>query len=291
MLSIFKRLVLLLAGIYLLLCIALYFHQTKFIFVPQRKVEFTPRDYGCKFDDVQFQSGGKTLHGWRLPADDSIATQVGGRTLLYFHGNGGSIGANAAHACRLNHIGFSVLIFDYRGFGQSEGGLPTENHVYEDAEAAWQYLEHVRNTGAHQILIYGHSLGGAVAIEMATRHPDAAALIAESAFTSIQDMAEQSPAFRLFPVRFILNQHMDSLKKIASVHMPVLFIHGLADNVVPATMSERLYAAAPGSKQILLVPGAAHENAATVAGSKYKETVLDFVRAIPQVLPARAAAR
>src|SRR5206468_1322582 len=121
-------------------------------------------------------------------------------------------------------IGFGVLIFDYRGYGKSEGGSPTEKMVYEDAEQAWQFLLHgklngaangVANAGegkpgeAHdpaKTVIYGHSLGGAVAMEMATRHPNAGALIVESTFTSISEMAKQSPIFRWFPIFLILNQ-------------------------------------------------------------------------------------
>jgi pimeloyl-ACP methyl ester carboxylesterase len=366
------------AGIYLLLCLVLYLHQSKFIFVPQRVVEFTPRDFGCAFEDVRFESGGKTLRGWWIPsesvdeqdpqlkasreADDEsepaieekedqaerrseqgsedgeqqpadipesrpvskprqlsgvpamvgragIAAALGNRgipvsvgspdasaqasaqagrgvrpALIYLHGNGGSIGANAAHACRLSRIGFGVLIFDYRGYGKSEGGPPTETQVYEDAEQAWQYLLRRptemppgKNVAARTV-IYGHSLGGAVAIELAKRHPEAGALIVESTFTSIREMAKQSPMFRYFPTWLILNQHMDSLTKIASVRMPVLLIHGTSDGVVPVAMSEQLYAAAPGRKQILLVPGAGHENCASVAGPKYAQAVAEFMK-------------
>jgi fermentation-respiration switch protein FrsA (DUF1100 family) len=282
------------ASIYLLLCLVIYLHQSKFIFIPQRVVEFTPRDFGCDFEDVGFESGGKALHGWWIPADAQASALVNGDSLIYFHGNGGSIGANAAHACRLSRVGFGVLIFDYRGYGNSEGGPPTENRVYEDAEQAWQYLlrrqvatraqEHpgrAQNEAPNyrgRTVIYGHSLGGAVAIEMAKRHPEASALIVESTFTSIREMARQSPMFRFFPTWLILNQHMDSLTKIASVRMPVLLIHGTSDGVVPSTMAEQLYAAAPGRKQILLVTGAGHENCASVAGPKYAQAVVGFMK-------------
>jgi pimeloyl-ACP methyl ester carboxylesterase len=362
---ILKWIVIPIASIYLLLCIGLYLHQSKFIFIPQREVEFTPRDFGCEFNDVRFESGGKQLRGWWIPSesvdeqdpqlkasrepDDSepalaqkedqaerrseqasedpeqqpahksvsqprrlsgVAAIVGragidaalgnrgisvvnpdasgqasaqaGRgippALLYLHGNGGSIGANAEHACRLSRVGFGVLIFDYRGYGNSEGGPPTENAVYADAEQAWKFLAGSGKADAHKTVIYGHSLGGAVAIEMATRHPEAAALIVESTFTSIREMARQSPQFRLFPTWLIVNQ-MDSLTKIATVHMPVLVIHGTADRVVPAAMAEQLYAAAPWLKQIFLVPGAGHENCASVAGVGYMRAIVQFMAA------------
>src|SRR5438445_13432223 len=106
------------ASIYLLLCLVIYLHQSKFIFIPQREVEFTPRDFGCGFEDVRFESGGKAMHGWWIPADVQASAMVNGDSLIYFHGNGGSIGANAAHACRLSRVGFGVLIFDYRRYGK-----------------------------------------------------------------------------------------------------------------------------------------------------------------------------
>jgi pimeloyl-ACP methyl ester carboxylesterase len=308
------------ASVYLLLCVGLYLHQSKFIFIPQREVEFTPRDFGCSFEEVRFESGGKVLHGWWIPGDAQASALVGagtvgvgmaGDSLIYFHGNGGSIGANAAHACRLSRVGFGVLIFDYRGYGKSEGGPPTVNRVYEDAEQAWQYLlrreaatspakddhgpgqggraqnetsnetgnEAAKEAGNHRgrTVIYGHSLGGAVAIELAKRHPEAGALIVESTFTSIREMAKQSPMFRPFPTWLVVNQ-MDSLKSIAQVRMPVLLIHGTADGVVPAQMAEKLYAAAPGRKQILLVTGAGHENCASVAGPRYAQAVAEFMK-------------
>jgi fermentation-respiration switch protein FrsA (DUF1100 family) len=115
---------------------------------------------------------------------------------------------------------------------------------------------------------------------MAKRHPEAEALIVESTFTSIREMAKQTHVIRFFPTWLILNQNMDSLTKIAQVRMPVLLIHGTADEVVPSQMSEQLYAAAGGRKQLLLVSGAGHENCASVAGPKYAEAVGQFMAGV-----------
>ncbi len=285
MLKILKSALLALIGAYIVLCVGLYFEQSRFIFVPQREVLHTPKEYGCDYQAITIGGEGETLRGWWLSADPRLSSQLGSRTLIYYHGNGGSIGANAEHACRLRNMGFNVLIFDYRGYGASDDVQPTEKSVFQDADRAWDYL--TRNDGPgravdpRKIVIYGHSLGGAVAIEMAKRHADAAALIAESTFTSILAMADMEPKFGLFPLSYILNQKMDSLDKIKSIHMPTLLIHGTADDVVPPSMSEQLYAAAPGPKQLYLVNGAGHENCAATAGKNYQHRLVEFLSTVP----------
>ena len=285
MLRFLKWTLLTLFGVYLALCAALYLEQSKFIFVPQREVLHTPKEYGCDYQDVTFGGAEDQLHGWWLSADPRLSPQMGSRTLIYFHGNGGSIGANAEHACRLRNMGLNVFIFDYRGYGVRSDVQPTEQSVFADADSAWMYLTGKttsdRSVDPHKVIIYGHSLGGAVAIETAKRHPDAAALIVESTFTSIRAMADLNSNFRFFPLSFILNQKMDSLEKIKSIHMPILIIHGTADDVVPSSMSQQLYYSAPGSKYLYLVKGAGHENCAAVAGQNYQKHVLDFLGSVP----------
>ena len=276
---IMKRALLVVLGVYVVLAAALYLEQTRFIFVPQREVEFTPKVFGCDFQRVSIPSESGSMEAWWLSADPRLSAQMGGRTVIYFHGNGGSIGANAEHACRLRNIGFNVLLFDYRGYGQSSSVSPSEDTVYADADSAWNYLTRERNVVPHKTIIYGHSLGGAVAIEMAKRHPDATALITESAFTSIRAMADRDIKSSLFPMALILNQRMDSLSKIRNIHMPKLFIHGTADDVVPPSMAQQLYVAAPAKKQLFLVDGAGHENCAAIAGEKYQATVRSFLTA------------
>jgi pimeloyl-ACP methyl ester carboxylesterase len=192
--------------------------------------------------------------------------QADAKVLLYLHGNGINIGANVAHANRFHQLGFSVLLIDYRGYGRSEG-IPSESGVYQDAEIAWDYL--VKRHQPNDIFIYGHSLGGAIAINLAVQHPEAAGLIVESSFTSIKDIANLQGRFWMFPVDLILNQRFDSISKVPSLQIPVLFIHGEADFQVPATMSQELYAAAPKPKYLYLISGAGHNNTAEIAGGQY----------------------
>ena len=275
-------------GVYLVLSFYLYARQTDFIFFPQREIVSTPMDDGCAYEDVRISVNGGNLHGWWLPAPADARSPMAGRTLLYFHGNGGNVGANAEHACRLNRMGLAVLLFDYRGYGQSDtppkgrvfDGKINEKSIYADGEAAWTFLTSTLRLSPPSILLYGHSLGGAVAVEMAKRHPDAGALIAESTFTSLLDMANKDPVFRAFPIALVLDQKMESEEKLRGVRMPVLILHGSADGMIPPAMAERLHAAAAGPKSILIVPRAGHENVAAMAGAAYAQRIAEFLEGV-----------
>ncbi|BAY42890.1 hypothetical protein SAMD00079811_04680 [Scytonema sp. HK-05] len=262
---------------YLAVCIFLFLQQSRFIFFPAKVIETTPEFFNLGYEDVWLPVNAKSgkvarIHGWWIQAN-----QLNAKVVLYLHGNAINIGANVAHAHRFHQLGFSVLLVDYRGYGRSEGGFPTESQVYQDAATAWDYLVYQRQIPPSQILIYGHSLGGAVAIDLALKHPDAAGLIVESSFTSIQKVVAYRNNFWMFPVDSILTQRFDSIGKVPNLKIPVLFIHGTADVIVPAFMSQDLYAAAPEPKKLLLVPGAAHNNVAEVAASVYLEAVRSFV--------------
>jgi len=227
-----------------------------------------------KYEEVWLPIGASnpaSLHGWWLRTDDAAAP-----ALLYLHGNDLNIGGNVEHVARLHRMGFSVLIVDYRGYGKSGGGFPSEAQVYEDAETAWNYLLQERHVDPRQAFIYGHSLGGAVAIDLALRHPEAAGLIVDSTFTSMREMARIT--YWMFPADWLLNQRFDALAKVPMLRVPVLFIHGTADAEVPYTMSAQLFAAARGSKWLTLIPGGGHEDSAAVGGTLYTDAVLDFTK-------------
>lgn len=262
---------------YLAICTYLFRQQGRFIFFPSSVIETTPKAFNLDFQEVWLPvitASGKLekIHGWWIPAPKANA-----KTLLYLHGNGINIGANAAHAHRFHQMGFAVLIIDYRGYGRSEGSFPSETTVYQDAATAWNYLVKQRQIQPSNIVLYGHSLGGAIAINLATQHPEAAGLIVDSSFTSIAEIVNTRGQFRLFPVELILNQRFESIKKVKLLQMPVLFIHGADDAVVPISMSKQLYAAAPEPKQLFIVANAGHNNTAEIAGLKYFEVVKKFV--------------
>ncbi|MEK0180249.1 MAG: alpha/beta fold hydrolase [Oscillatoriales cyanobacterium] len=200
-----------------------------------------------------------------------------GGVVLYLHGNGLNVGANVEHANRFHRLGMSVFLIDYRGYGKSQGEFPTESQVYEDAQLAMDYLVKQRGINPKQIYIYGHSLGGAIAIDLAVRNPEAAGLIVEGSFTSAREMVDfQSGVYRIFPIDLLLRQRFDSIAKVDRLEMPVLFIHGTADTVVPVAMSKKLFDAAPQPKQLYIVPDAGHNNLADFAGAEYLEKISNF---------------
>lgn len=227
-------------------------------------------------EDVQLQSpeltAGESLHAWWWPASRQDAP-----TLLYLHGSRWNLTGQLFRIEQLHAMGFSVLAVDYRGFGQSRGALPSERSVYQDAAIAWQHLARLQPEPGKRF-IYGHSLGGAVAVnlahELASEHSSAQAggLIVESSFTNLGDIAAAVTHTSL-PVRWLLSQDFDSLGKIGAVGVPVLIAHGRDDRYVPSRFSEELFAAASEPKQLLLIDGANHNNGLRMAGANYRQAL------------------
>ena len=262
---------------YILAGVYIWSHQKNFIFMPQRALANIPSDFGLQYEDIfiTLKTGEPTrerLHAWWIPA-------IGGGewTLLYLHGSAFNIAANIEHARRFQRLGFSVLLLSYRGYGRSDGGFPSETGMYADAGAAWHYLTRDRGRPAGHIYIYGHSLGGAVAIELARNQPDAAGLIVEGTFTSIPELGRHDSRFRLFPIDLIVNQRFDSLSKISQVAVPVLILHGTEDRLVPVSMGRELFDAANPPKSLKLILGGGHNNSARIGGQIYLDTIADFV--------------
>lgn len=265
-----------------------YLRQTHFLFLPGIPIKITPADFGAAYEkvDVPCVRGcmpGDSLTAWWLASPDRSSAQI----LLYLHGNAGNLGDNAAHAVRLNRLGPAVFILDYRGYGASRGPFPSEARVDEDAESAWNYLTRQRHADPAQIVIYGHSLGSGIALDLALHHPEAGGLIMESGYTSIRDLAKRSSVFRWFPLGLLLNQRFESIAKVGSLTIPVMFIHGADDTLIPTEMSRQLYAAAPFPKKLLIIEGGEHDNSAAVGGELYLEPVREFLRSLPQKTPIR----
>lgn len=259
---------------YLLLCFFIYLIQNRLIFRPIARLEGTPQALGLSYEDVRISVRNwkekiERLHGWWIPG----STQD---VLVYFHGNQGNISYNLGSIQQLHQLGFSILIFDYRGYGKSEGQFPTEAEVYRDAQAVWKYLTLERGIAAKQIYLYGHSLGGAIAIDLAIRQPEAAGVIVDNTFTSMRDMALYQPFYRFFPADLILNQRFDTLSKLKLLRVPLLLLHGTDDRLVPPTMSQVLYESATVPKKLFLVPYAGHNNLLAVAGEEFNQVVQEF---------------
>ena len=269
------QLVSLLAIFYMLVCIYMWATQRHKIFLPEPQLQTTPDRNGMRYEEVRIPSGNGMergeLHGWWIPAEQTNAA-----TLLYLHGNFRNIGHNVEHALRLHNLGYNLLLVDYRGYGLSTGGKPSEAKVYEDAEAIWNYLLKVRGALPQRTFIYGHSLGGAVAIDLAVHHPEAAGLIVESTFTSMTAMGKRD--YPYLPISLLLNQRFDGLDKISRLKIPVLFIHGTWDEKIPYQMSEQLFDKSPQPKYLKLIEGGEHGNSGGIAWLEYRAAVSEFVQ-------------
>ncbi|MCX7890910.1 MAG: lysophospholipase [Burkholderiales bacterium] len=255
--------------------------QRELIFRPVREIHATPADRGMAYEDVWIRvaggdAGEAKIHGWFVPAARKAPAGGGPPpAVLYLHGVRWSLSGHLFRIARWREMGFDVLAIDYRGFGRSDGDLPSEAQTYADAQAAWEWLK-ARVPDASRRVVYGHSLGGAVAIELASRNADVAALVVESSFTSMQAMAARQ-GYGFLPVSLVLTERYDSLARIAAVRAPVLFVHGTGDGFVPPEMSEALYAAANEPKRLLLVEGASHSNASGYAFERYAAAVREIV--------------
>jgi fermentation-respiration switch protein FrsA (DUF1100 family) len=231
-----------------------------------------------KIEDVWMTAAdGVRLHGWYCtpPETDQAASSTGSNqmTLLWFHGNAGNLTHRYPVIENLLEQRMAVFIIDYRGYGRSEGS-PAEEGLYRDARAAWDYLARERGISPGRIVIFGDSLGGAVAIELATKI-EPAGLIVQSSFTSIKDMASQVMPF--LPT-FILRTRMDSINKIAGVRCPKLFIHSSSDELVPYRFGLQLFDAASEPKRFYEVKGASHNETDLIGGRAYFDAIGDFVR-------------
>ena len=253
--------------------------EDRFIYYPAKYPEgaWDTSAAAVKVEDVWFRAeDGVRLHGWYCTPrgggdDDGKAPRR--MTLLWFHGNAGNITSRRGMIERLAELPAEVFIIDYRGYGRSEGS-PSEAGLYADARGAWDYLTIERRIPPSRIVVFGDSLGGAVAIELATR-VEPAGLIVQSGFTSIRDMAAEVMPF---VPGFLLRTKMDSLSRIAAVRAPKLFIHSPADEMVPYRFGRRLYDAAPAPKQFYEVDGASHNETDLVGGRAYFDALAEFLR-------------
>ena len=256
-------------------CVILETKERELLYRPMREYARSPADAGLAYEDLWIDvaredgDGHERVHAWWLPSGKPDAPAI-----LYLHGIRWSLGNNLFRIARWHNLGFNVLAIDYRGFGRSDGELPSEAQIYADARAAWNELARREPRPEHRF-IYGHSLGAAVAVELGASVDNAAGVIAESGFTSIADMVAESYA----PLQLFVSQKFDALAKAKSLKAPVLFVHGTADRFVPPAMSRKLYEAAPQPKKLHLIEGANHGNWGNVGLDEYRSVIQEFVRA------------
>ena len=283
--------VLSLMAVYTLACTYLWARQSHFIFMPRREIKKTPRIYQLAYEDIYIPVQGaegsrERIHGWWIPSNPPSE-----KVLLYLHGSALNIGANVDHARRFHNMDYSVFLVSYRGYGLSDGNFPSEDKMYADARAAWDYLVDRRGIEPGKIFIYGHSIGGAIAIDLAVGQSDAAGLIVEATFTSILDMARLRVQYRFLPMSLIVEQKFESLKKVEGLKLPVLFLHGTEDHLVPPDMSRRLYDHTSSSKRLKFITGGGHNNSASVGGELYLQAIREFEYLVEQMQSVNIIAR
>lgn len=275
-------------------CASVDAFQRQAIFRPSKDAGRTPTEFNAAYEDVWLTVGNapdNRMHAWWIPA----ATVTTGTTdtsrapaALYLHGAGFGLSANLPRIMKLRDEGFSVLAIDYRGFGRSDGALPSEQSAAEDASAAWAEL--ARRAPNSQRYIYGHSLGGAIAIDLAakTEAQHAAGLVVESSFTSVREM-QQFTAYKWIPLAAVQTQYFDALAKAPRLCMPTLFMHGSNDYRIPTHIARKLFDAAPEPKRWLLVEGARHIDIPTRFTKQWSSALNDFMKL--STLSATNAAR
>lgn len=223
--------------------------ERKSIYFPLKRIEDTPQAAGVSYEDVFIKTqDGEMLHAWFIPQTNSSSV------VLFLHGNGGNLSHRIEKVLFFHRLGNSVLIADYRGYGRSTGH-PTERGLYADALACYEYLTGTKGFPPVHIVLYGESLGSAVAIDLAAKRR-IRALIAEGAFTSVADMSKKIYPF--LPT-FMLKERYDSLSKIKRIAVPKLFIHSVNDEIVPYAFGRRLFEAAPAPKDFLEIRGGHNE--------------------------------
>ena len=208
------------------------------------------------------------LHALWMPSSNTKAP-----LLLFLHGARWNVTGSSPRIRRLHAMGFSVLAVDYRGFGQSSKALPSEASAAEDARAAWRWLG--QKAGGKPRYIFGHSLGGAIAIDLASAVNDEQGVIVESTFTSIPDVLD-SMRWGWLPVGWLITQRFDSVDKVARIGSPLLVVHGSADPLIPARLGQQLFDAAQQPKRFLLVDGATHHNTQSKALNQYRAALQEL---------------
>ena len=256
-------------GSYIGLVTILMVFQSHFIYFPEREITVTPAEIGLSYEAVCFETAdGVKLSGWFVPAERSRGV------VLFCHGNAGNISHRLESVQVFHRLGLITFIFDYRGYGQSEG-KPTEQGTYLDAEAAWRYLVQKQQVDPTEIIIFGRSLGGAIAAWLARDHPPKA-LIIESTFTSVRDIGAE--LYPYLPVRLLSRFDYNAMDYLRQVNCPVLIVHSRDDEMVSFSHGRRLFEAANEPKEFLEIAGTHNEGFMTSA-KRYEDGLDSFISA------------
>jgi len=264
--------------LYLALVVLLWFAESRLIYFPggERSLTPPPATLQLPIERAQFTAeDGVKLVGWVMPAPDNST----GFWLLVCHGNAGNLSQfdRPAHYAALRRLGLNLFAFDYRGYGES-GGMPSEHGLYRDADAAYRYLREERRVPPERIILFGHSLGSAVAIDLASR-TRVAGLIVEGGLISVVQRGQELYPF--IPVRWIARTRFSSIDKIPRVTVPKLFLHAVADEVIPLAHGRRLFQAAAEPKTLVELAGT-HSDAFALDSARYFGSIAGFIAGLPR---------
>lgn len=260
--------------LYVGVVIYIYAIQGRMLYLPDAagpSLNVTPASAGLEFDDIRLTADdGVGIHGWYIPGEST-------RTILFFHGNGGDISHRLQTIQQLHSLGWSIFIIDYRGYGKS-GGQTTEQGMYLDATAAWQYLTEKRGLESDDIVVQGRSLGGSVASWLAAEKQPAG-LIVESSFTSVVDVARNF--YWWLPVELMTRYKHPTQTHVAGVECPILIVHSRDDRLIPYQHGEALFAVASEPKTMLTIRGG-HNDSFSMDEENYLRGVRRFLTELPQ---------
>jgi hypothetical protein len=244
--------------------------ENKIIFHPSRYPEgyWNPASTGVPAQDVYFMAeDGVKLHGWFIPAPNAVATW------LWFHGNAGNLSHRLDNIQRLKPLNLNIFIFDYRGYGRSEGE-PDEQGIYKDSKAAYKKVLEMDTVSVDSLFFFGRSLGGICAVETAMNYP-ARGLILESVFTNSADMSKQVLPF--IPLGWAIRSKLNAIEKIPHLKLPKLFLHGTRDEIVPYALGRKLFEQAGDPKSFYPIEGAGHNDTYILGGAGYYEVLGRFI--------------
>lgn len=255
-------------GLFVLIVLYLYFNQGNMIFLPSSQISCTPEEFGMNYEDVYIAlDSGERIHGWYLGSTENS------RTVLFLHGNAGNISSRISTIQMLASLDLNVLIIDYRGYGLSDGN-PSEHNVFADSRAAYDWLLSEKGVEPSRLFLFGRSLGGAAAIDLAVQ-AECAGLIVESSFTSITDMGRLMYPF--VPISALLRHRFESLEKIGRVGCPILISHSPEDDLIPYEMGRKLYEAAAEPKRFVEISGG-HNDLECLSDAAYLTALSEFLQ-------------
>lgn len=252
---------------YSVILVMMYFKQDSMLYFPEKEIWQSPRDVNLEYEEIYFKTkDGITISGWYIPSENEKGI------ILFCHGNAGNISHRLDSLKILNSLNLSVLIFDYRGYGKSEG-KPNEIGTYLDAEAAWDYLVNFKEKSPERIILFGRSLGAAIAAEVALRK-NPAGLIIESSFSSVPDIG--ADFYPWLPVKLISKFKYSTIDKVGLIKCPKLIIHSPEDEIIPFKHGKSLFEKASPPKDFLEIKGG-HNEGFLISGSAYREGLKGFL--------------